>query len=479
MTALVLVAVVLAADVPAADAAETRVPTPARLAAGSGPLSLGEVLTAADEVFPLVVGARADVDAADGERLAAAGAFDPVWRTRATTVPVSGYPQTRLDTVIDAPTPWWGTSFFAGYRLGVGKYQDYYGFRETWTGGELRAGAMVPLVRNGPIDRRRATLARAELGQALSGQSLQQQRLEVARLAAFRYWDWVAAGQRREVARSLLALAKTRDEQLAARASAGDVARFDRQDNQRALVQREALLVQTQRGLDQAAFELSLFLRDAAGEPVMPDESRLPTRVPEPDPHAGEGVNVDEALARRPDVQRLENQKKQLEVELSFQKNQLLPALDVGVAVSKDLGASPRPEADGLGPVELEVNALLEVPLLYRAPLGRLQATRAAATKVDAQLRLAKDRVSVDVRDALSALKASRERAAWTRQEVEVAAQLEQGERTRFTLGDSNQFLVNLREQATAEARLREVDAMADFQKAVAALKAATAAPMP
>jgi outer membrane protein TolC len=280
------------------------------------------------------------------------------------------------------------------------------------------------------------------------------------------------------VAKGLLELARTRDAQLAVRAGAGDVAQFDRQDNQRALLQREALVVQTQRGLEQAAFELSLFFRDAAGEPLMPDEARLPASVPEPDAHVGEDASVDEALARRPDVQRLVNQKKQLEVELSFQKNQLLPALDVGVAVSKDLGSAPRPEVDALGPVELEVNAFLEVPILYRAPLGRIQATRAAVSKVDAQLRLARDRVAVDVRDALSALRAARERVSWTRQEVEVAVQLEQGERTRFTLGDSTQFLVNLREQATAEARLREVDAQADFQKAAAALRAATAAPV-
>jgi outer membrane protein TolC len=464
------------AGVEAAGDGKTLAPSP--VGRGEGPLSLGEVLRAADDAFPSLIAARADVDAAAGERLSAAGGFDPVWKTRGTAVPWSGYPQTRLDTFLEAPTPLWGASFFAGYRYGAGKFQDYYGMRETWTGGELRAGGVVPILRDGPIDKRRADLAKAELAQRLAGLSLEQQRLAVRRLAAARYWDWVAAGRKREIARALLSIAKDRDAQLAARASAGDVAQFDRQDNQRALVQREALVVAAQRAVENAAFELSLYLRDERGEPVTPPDARLPSGLPAPDEHLGDDVDVEGALARRPDVQRLEVARKRQEVELRYEKNQLWPRLDVGVAVSKDLGTSPRPEADGLGSAEIEVSATLDVPILYRAPLGRIDAARAGLAKLDADLKLAKDRVVVEVRDAWSALKAARERARWAHQEVEVAERLEQGERTRFNLGDSTQLFVNLREQTTVEARMREVDALADFQKAAVDLKVALALPL-
>ena len=272
------------------------------LALSQAPLSLTEVLRSADELYPSIAATRAEVDAAQGEQLSAQGGFDPTWRTRFFTAPVSGYPQTRLDSVVEVPTPLWGTSFFAGYRYGAGKIPDYYRERETLSGGELRAGAVVPLIRNGPIDRRRANLARAELGQQLAGLSLDQQRLELARLAAFRYWDWVAAGQRRELARALLQLAKDRDAQLNARAQAGEVPVFDRQDNQRALAQREAVLVQARRGVEQASFELSLFLRDDAGQPLQPGDARLPRIFPEPDRSLREGASLDEALSRRPEL---------------------------------------------------------------------------------------------------------------------------------------------------------------------------------
>ncbi len=436
-------------------------------------LSLGEVLSSADALFPSLTAARADVDAAAGDVLAADGAFDPLWKTSATGVPVSGYPQVRVDSVIEAPTPLWGARFFGGYRYGVGKFQTYYGGRETWTGGELRAGAAVPILRNGPIDRRRANQARAELAREIAGLSFEQQRIELARMASVRYWEWVAAGQRREITRSLLKIAVERNKQLESRAGVGDVARFDQQDNLRALVQREALVVSAQRSLEQASFELSLYLRDDEGNPLMPADAQLPTALGEP--VALEAPSPTEVLQRRPDYQRLLNQKKQAEVELRFAKNQLLPALDIAGVVSQDLGMSPRPEADSLGKTEVEVSALLEVPLLYRAPMGRMRAAEATLTRVNAQLRLASDRVSVDLRDAKSAMDAAGQRIEWARQEVEVSLKLENGERTRFDLGDSTQLFVNMREQTTVEARLREVDAVLDAQRARANMLAASA----
>lgn len=441
------------------------------------PLLLPEVLEGAQASFPSMRAARSDVQAAQGDQQAADGAFDPVWKTRATSVPIGGYPQTRLDSVVEVPTPLWGASLFGGYRLGLGSIQDYYGERRTWSAGELRAGASVPVLRNGPIDRRRANQARAELASQLATLGVEQQRIEVVRLATFRYLDWVVAGNRREVLKELLELARVRDSQLASRASEGDVAQIERQENQRAVLQRQALVVQAQRGIEQAAFELSLYVRSSSGASSSVDERRLPQGLSAPEAPSNETFDLDALLARRPDVQRLIGQRAQAEVELKLAKNQLLPSLDLSVAVSKDLGVSPSAAYDKLGPAELELSAVLEVPVLYRAPLGRLTSAQATISKLDAQLQLLRERVSVELNDAQSALSAAHQRYVLLGQEVDVATKLERAERTKFQLGDSSLLFVNLREQATAEARLRQLDALVDFHKARASLQAALAVP--
>lgn len=445
--------------------------------ASPAPLSLPEVQTSCERAFPSILAAQSDVVSAEGERLSAVGAFDPSWKTRGWFVPISGYPHMRVDSSVEVPTPLWGANFFAGYRLGQGKIPDYYRERETLSLGELRAGVAVPLVRNGPIDRRRAALAKAELSTEVAQHVFAQQRLDILRAAAHRYWDWVAAGRRRAVAEELLRIALDRDGQLAARAHVGDVARFDKQDNERALAQRRALMTQAQRSLEQAALELSLYWRDDTGLPTLPLDSRLPNSFPTLESaDAWPAADVERALSSRPDVQRLLKQAAQQEVETRLAQNQVLPGLDVGLAFAQDIGSTTRPELAPLSQPELEVSAVLDVPLLYRSTLGRLQAARAAQAKLRAQVQLMKDRVAVDIQDALSARKAAEERIAFTAQEVSVALVLEQGERTKMELGDSSLLFVNLREQATAEARLREIDAWADLHKAHASLRAALGA---
>jgi len=444
----------------------------------SSELSLEEVLSAADQWHPWILGANADRSAADAEALAARGGFDPVVKARGALIPDrwGPYPQVRLDTVAEGVIPETGVTVFGGYRLGqplsTTGIQPYYRERETYPAGELRAGVVAPLARNLLVDRRRTTVARSELGKDGAGFSVEQQRVELSRLAATRYWEWVAAGARRRVAEELLEIAVKRDAQLSTRVQAGDAPAIDRQDNERAIAQRRAFVAQTQRGVEQAALELSLFLRDDRGQPVVPRPGQLPAKV-ERRAEQPRDESLEEALARRPDVARLTIQRRQQTLEVDLARNQLWPTLDLGLTFSQDVGTNPGTADPKLGTPEVELSALLEVPLLYRQPLGRLRAAEAALAKVEATLQLARERVSQELSDARSASAAAQARIAFSAQEVGVALALEKGERTKFELGDSTLLFVNLREQQTAEARLREIDALLDAQRAHAQLRAA------
>jgi outer membrane protein TolC len=109
-----------------------------------------------------------------------------------------------------------------------------------------------------------------------------------------------------------------------------------------------------------------------------------------------------------------------------------------------------------------------------RAAIGRIRATEAQLAHTDRQAEYTRDRILADVRDALSAMRAARERVGVTRREVALARELARAERQKFDLGDSTLIFVNLREQAAAEAAIREIDALADFQKAYASYLYAT-----
>jgi hypothetical protein len=59
--------------------------------------------------------------------------------------------------------------------------------------------------------------------------------------------------------------------------------------------------------------------------------------------------------------------------------------------------------------------------------------------------------------------------------EVKVSDDLARGELKRFELGDSNLIFVNLREQNFADAQIREIEALQDYQKAFVAFEATLA----
>lgn len=448
-------------------------PRPVGAQSGPSTLSVAAVVDSTERHFPLIAAAERDRDAADAELTAAQGGFDPLWRTRVGGTPVGYYNPLVAESTVTQPTTLWGTQLFAGWRFGQGlSYTGlpvYDGRLETADGGELRAGLTVPLWRNGPIDRVRANVRRAEHGRAAATLGVAQQRLESLRTAAQRYWEWAAAGQRLAIARELLELATARDVGLGERVTRGDLPEFERADNTRAVLQREGAVTLARRQMEQAAIELSLYLRDSRGEPRVTSESELPGALPQPSPLDARCLPTElrAAEGRRPEPRRLAALRDRERVERDFHENQSRPAIDVTVAVSQDLGAGPQ----RLTTPGVEASVMVEIPILNRGPVGRARAAGAAAERIEAQRRLALDRVTAEVRDAASALEAARERAAIARREVGLARGLAERERERLRLGDGTLLVLNLREIAAAEAAVREVDARLDWQRAAVALR--------
>lgn len=445
-------------------------------APSSKTLQLPEVIRLASERYPLILAALADVDAARGEATAAQGGFDPIWRTSGTLAPLGGYTNFRADTSVEQPTSLWGMSLFAGYRLSSEKdsFPVYDQKLGTNAFGEVRAGVRVPLLRDGPIDRRRASLARAELSVKIAEWTAEQQRLEVIRLASHRYWDWVAAGKRAAIARAWLNLAERRDTDLQTRAASGDIASIDRTENQRAILQRRSAVLAFERAFAEAENELALFLRDEQGSLIPLGAYKPPSDLPS----LGDSSTLDaqsaerRALNSRPELPKLGAQREQAEIERNWAQNQRLPAIDVVLSGSKDFGPG---DAKWDKPA-LEASIYIDIPLLARVAQGRARAAAGTAARLEQQEKLSRDRIAADVRNALVAVRTAKERARLSQDELSVATTLEQAEYEKFRAGESTLLLVNVREQATAEAGLRRIDALADYHKSMANYQAAIAA---
>ena len=429
-------------------------------------LQLRDVLRSLRSTHPTIEEARQMVLAARADALASQGAFDPRVSLGAQGQPLGEYTKGQLEALVTQVTPWWGASFYAGWRRGFGSFAVYDGDLETLSGGEFSTGFKLPVWQGGPIDGMRARMQQAEFD-ALS--SRQRQRLVTLLLenaAAQAYWTWVEAGQRLRVHEQLLRTATQRVEGLTRRIEKGDAPEILGVDNQRIVLDRKAKVVTSRQKLEQAAIKLSLFHRDGRGDPLRPDVERLPRALPNAPPPTTMRLNRDIRFARnkRPDIAIFRLAERRQSVELEFRENRVAPRIELHGWLAKDFGTGK----DELRPLDLGVGVTLEIPLLMRDERGKRDAARAKLNAAKQKTRLGRDKVEAEIRVAHAAVVAAAEVVDLARDQRLAAQRMELAERRRFALGETDLLTVNLRELSAASAANAELEARANLQRALA-----------
>jgi len=433
------------------------------------PLELKDVLISVEMQFPLILAALTEVAAAEGRLLEARGGFDTRLKS-ATKIDAQGfYESQRYDVGLEQPTTLWGATLSTGYRRGSGDFAVYDGESKTNDGGEFRLGVTLPLLQGRRIDPNRVAVWRSLIEREQAEPLVARKRLETTRKAADAYWKWMSAGQRRGIMRHLLALAEDRRTQVELGVGEGLLAPITAADNQRSVVERQSNLLLAERAMQQAAIELSLYSRDADGRPIVPPDARLPSAFPAA--RVPEEIRVDDdvrlALTRRPEIQALELDLAGLQLEQDLARNEFLPALDVGVFGSQDVGGDAN-SPDDKSRFELEVGVRLEVPFQQRTARGKLAAIEAKANKMGLELQFVRELVAADVSDSVSALTQSWQRLGQAHENVQLADELAGAERLQFEVGESDLFRVNVREQQAALAAADHVDVQAEYFRALA-----------
>lgn len=434
-----------------------------------GGLQLEDVLASVERHFPLILAAEQEIDIAEARALRARGAFDTRLRADGRSDALGFYQNDRVDVELEQPTRLWGSTFSGGYRLGKGDFADYDGEEKTNKAGELRVGVKVPLLQGREVDKRRIAEWRARIEQERAAPLILAKRLEVTEKAAEAYWRWVAWSQSREIARLLLALAEDRQDQVERAVEEGEVAPIAIADNQRLIVDRRSKLLKAQRGVEKAAIKLSLYWRDAEGWPLVPSaDGEAATFPPARDPSQVFVPNdIDLAIAQRPELRALELEIAALELERDLAENDRLPTLDFGVKASQDFG-DPANDPDDKEDLELKALVSLSVPLQRRAAIGKQREAEAKIAKLQRELQFGRDLTTTAVQDAVSALTQSWAQLEQARENVRLANLLAEAERVKLRAGQSDLFVVNVREQQAAVAAASVVTVLEEHFRSLA-----------
>lgn len=438
-------------------------------------LQLSQVTESIYTSFPALQAASLEMEVATGKQVAAWGEFDLKVKADSISQPLGYYKNYRNSLKLEQGL-WAGGAAYGQYRVGNGNFPTWYGERETNEGGEFKIGIAQPLLKDRNIDQRRAEILQASLRQQQVEPAVRGQLLAFVNAGADAYWSWVAAGQAYETNRDLLRITIERNKIYEARVKLEDLPEIELIQNERLIASREAKLIESQRKLQQSAIKLSLFLRDDKGDPLLPPPGQLPKGFPPPIKPNLERLESDIAAAyvARPELQELNLMRSQAEIDLASGQNLTLPSLNAALEASKDVGQPTSSKGDKT-PFEMEAGLYFEVPVQRRKGQGKIQEAQGKIGQLTAKRRLVENKIMLEVQDAMSALTASYDRWLRAQEGVKLAKQLEAAERARFARQDNDLLRVALQETAALEAKLLEIEAIADYFKAAAAYRAALA----
>ena len=450
---------------------------PVDVALTSGPLMPEEVLRSSALTFPSILEAFEREAAARGDQLSADGAFDLMLRGEVYDRITGTFDGNFASVEARQGLRPFGAEVFASYRLSSGRFPTSESSFNTTDLGQVRIGAMFSLLRNRRIDQRRFAIDDTRLAAEQASVDVLLVQLNVQLEALRAYWRWVGAGEEVRVFEELLEIAEARQVGLTRGVREGARAQIALTENEQNLLRRRTLLEEARRNLETAANSLSFFLRDSSGRLVVPKREHLPSLAQlgkVPDANKLMTQPRSEVLEQRPELRtlRLANERATNRIEL--RRNDLQPSLDGRAEVRQSFGPGPAGMPSFDAGTDALVGLTFTVPLQRRDARGRLARAEAELRELELRERRIADQIEVEIDNIIATLNAAVRLTSLANDEVKQATTMVQAERTRFRLGAGDFFLVNVREEAAADARIRAIRADVSGRLAAASYNAAT-----
>jgi outer membrane protein len=452
--------------------------TLAALGAPADSLTLEDFLGRVREAHPLAQQAELVRRQARADLRAARGGFDPVlsatWDYK--RFKGIGY-YDELDTRLTVPTPW-GVDFKLGWERAAGAIINPE--RKTPDDGLLSAGLSIPIGPRLLADERRTGLRQSELAVDAADADAEAALARLLQQAARDWGAWFEAEARARIARDGVALARFRLDAVRRRVTEGDAAAIDSIEARAEWERRVLAEVDAAASVASARLTVTGYLWDGRGGAVPLPALAAPTLAPLSRGVADLTLDRD-ALARlareHPQVRQARARWLQAEAQRRLTLTQVLPSASAEVsalAAGRSLGDLP---ALSEAADDAKAALALRVPLFARRELGRLRAaedrTRQLAVERDRVMRevqLAAERALIEVRAAEAQLEGQARVLAAS--ETLLAA-----EQRRFDIGESSLLVVNLRERAVLDERLRLAQLESRRATALGGLAAALATP--
>ena len=390
------------------------------------------------------------ISIAQGKLLSTKGAFDFIldseWKSYSNEKDYS-----ELDTNLTYPTPILGIDLWAGHRKTSGDLPSYWEEGATANKGEISIGTKIPLLQGLILDKRRANFWQSEFKLSAQKKQYDQKYIEIVKEALNLYFDWALLEKKQLIASNLLFMSQQRASWLDLKVKAGSIALFEKEDNDRTIFQRKSALLDIQNKYQQSWMSLLLFINGYSSldqSPKFYTASNLGTIMDI------EILNVEDwkskALGQRNDFLSLNDLIEAQKISINLAEQEYLPQLNIKSEMVKNQGGTQINEKD-----DYRISINFEMPLQLREARGKYLSAKAEHDNLQLKKKFFQQKIENSIMASYLDFENIKSRLLIMQEEVALALKLEKGEQRRFNLGDSNMVILNLREQATAEAQMK------------------------
>lgn len=330
-----------------------------------------------------------------------------------------------------------------------------------------------PLLRGFGPNSQMAPIRIARVARNISDEEFIWRVMDVLTRVHEAYFNLVYAIENRKVQIQALELAAKLLEDNRKRVEIGVMAPIEITQAESGVAGREESVILADQDVSQRTTSLRALISPNASD--FEDRPLTPTDRPgdAPPPPKTRGEYLSEALEMRPDYRAAKLAVERQNIQLVYDQQQRWPQLDLkGTAGFNGVDSHFAKTVDAKNE-RWSVGMAVRIPLPDQAAQGRLETSRLRKQQAILQLKQAEQAVFVEVSNALDGMEACYKRIRATRVARRAAEEALAAETSKLRAGTSTSFVVLELQNKLAEARSREIRALADYSIATSKLQQA------
>jgi len=378
-----------------------------------------------------------------------------------------------LNAGLKVPT-WFGVELKTGFESNRGAYLNPQ--NNTPANGLWYGGISMNLGQGLIIDNRRAELFKAKIYAESTFFEKELQLNELLYESGYSYWHWFLSYHSEQTLIEAYTLALDRFNAVKIIAELGDRPSIDTVEAIIQLQNRESMLLQYKAERTVSMYNLNSFLWDENAFPLELDSLTIPINLDSisPSPYwFSTEEEIDSAIQNHPYLQITNFKIKSLEVDKRLKREMLKPTLDLQYnLINEPINSNPITD---LSLNNYKWGVTFEMPIFLRKERGDLQLANLKIQEQQYENDNKKAYIEFKIRSSITEMNNALRQVEIFQKNVKDSEKLLSAERKMFEIGESSLFLINARETAYIQSKLKLIESIVKSQQSYLSLQYALA----